>query len=266
MSVLKKFLTPSRLKESSIDQAFLATARQNSRGVLDSCIQTYQWGARGSTVLMVHGWGGRAAQFREVVSVLVSCGYSVLAFDAPGHGRSAGTTSSLFQFCTLVRELLVSPELHIQYVVGHSMGAASAAMALARGAHAVRRAALLAPICRLKDVVTRFCNRMGLAGDEEAALVADLEDLFGSDLWAQSSLANIGHRIGIPVLIVHDRDDQEIPLQDGVDTASAFPQSEIVTTEQLGHRAILYDKKVLSGVAEFLERTSGKESACLMRQ
>jgi len=46
-------------------------------------------------VLLVHGWGGRGAQLASFVEPLVARGFSVLTFDAPGHGASAARWDGL---------------------------------------------------------------------------------------------------------------------------------------------------------------------------
>src|SRR5262249_38625469 len=43
-------------------------------------------GGRGPAVLLAHGWGGRGTQLGAFVDPLVTRGFSVVAFDAPGHG------------------------------------------------------------------------------------------------------------------------------------------------------------------------------------
>src|SRR6267378_1472357 len=43
----------------------------------------YRWGSGSKRVLLVHGWGGRAAQFFALIPRLVDAGFEVIAFDAP---------------------------------------------------------------------------------------------------------------------------------------------------------------------------------------
>ena len=251
--VLEMFMTPVRVKESKLERSFLATALHRPRDIQGTSIATYQWGT-GPTVLLVHGWGGKVLQFHHVVPRLVERGYAVFAFDAPAHGRSAGAQSSLIQFASIVGELLGDPELRIQCVVGHSMGAGSVAVAVARAAFHVRRAVLISPICRLRDVVTRFSRRVRLTSEEEAELASALQELFGAEVWGQrGSLAELAHRIEIPMLVVHDRDDPEVPFQHGIELAAALPRSEVVATQGLGHRTILYDAAVVRRVVQFVE-------------
>ena len=50
-------------------------------------------------------WGSRGARLGSFVAPLTGAGFSVLGFDAPGHGASAGRLSSLPQFIAAIREI-----------------------------------------------------------------------------------------------------------------------------------------------------------------
>ena len=55
-----------------------------------------------------------------------------------------------------------------------------------------------------------------------------------------------------PLLVVHDRDDREVPWQDGAAIAAAWPGARRVDTVGLGHQRILRDPAVVQAVAEFV--------------
>jgi pimeloyl-ACP methyl ester carboxylesterase len=51
-------------------------------------IVTWRWGSvENPAVLLVHGWGGNAAQMRAFVFPLLSAGYRVIAYDRPARFR-----------------------------------------------------------------------------------------------------------------------------------------------------------------------------------
>jgi pimeloyl-ACP methyl ester carboxylesterase len=58
-------------------------------------------------------------------------------------------------------------------------------------------------------------------------------------------------RLRTELLVVHDRDDREVPYEDGEETASRWPGARLVTTTGLGHRRILGDRDVVETVAAF---------------
>ena len=86
-----------------------------------------RWG-KGPLVVLVHGWNGRGSQLGAFVEPLLQAGFQVVAFDAPGHGASAGSTSSLVDFANAFDAVVdaVKPFLQpLHGVVAHSMGGAA---------------------------------------------------------------------------------------------------------------------------------------------
>lgn len=105
--------------------------------------------ASGTTVFLVHGAGGRAAQWRLVWPGLLDAGHRVVAFDALGHGDSpaprhwrsyAGAEWVADLRCLLDRESGAS-----NLLVGHSYGSLIALAALLLPGAPVDHALLLAP-------------------------------------------------------------------------------------------------------------------------
>jgi hypothetical protein len=60
------------------------------------------------------------------------------------------------------------------------------------------------------------------------------------------------------MLVVHDRDDPEVPLAAGSAVAEAW-RARLDVTSGLGHRRILRDEAVVSAVVEFV---TGKLARC----
>ena len=82
------WLTPSRAPLSSEARAVLASGTEVSLQVHGRRVTAYRFGD-GPAVLLMHGWGGHAGQLTAFVEPLVAAGRSVIAVDAPSHGRSA---------------------------------------------------------------------------------------------------------------------------------------------------------------------------------
>jgi alpha-beta hydrolase superfamily lysophospholipase len=70
-------------------------------------IQTYRWGdSTKPYVLMMHGWAGRATQFRKFIPELVAAGYQVVGFDGPAHGKSSGKRTTILEFETALKMVI----------------------------------------------------------------------------------------------------------------------------------------------------------------
>jgi pimeloyl-ACP methyl ester carboxylesterase len=227
----------------------LSTADQFTIAYEDLPLSAYTWGS-GLTVLLMHGWGGRASHFSSFVPPLVEAGFRALAVDAPAHGRSAGDISSLFEFSQVV-ETVAQRFAPVHAIIAHSMGAASATMALSRGV-AVDRIVLLCPICKLREALGRFVARRGLGDAAEEALVARMRERFGPRVWLDSALDVIAPRLDIPAMLFHDRGDAEIPYEDSLKTARAWSGSRLITTTGVGHRSLLRDPTLIAQAVEFV--------------
>jgi hypothetical protein len=56
-----------------------------------------------------------------------------------------------------------------------------------------------------------------------------------------------------PLLLVHDRDDNETSWSDSEAIAKAWPAARLLTTTDLGHRRILRDRDVINQVVTFID-------------
>ena len=61
-----------------------------------------------------------------------------------------------------------------------------------------------------------------------------------------------------PALIVHDRDDHDVPYAHGEEIALAWPGAELLTTSGLGHRAVVRDPEVIRRTLAFLSDGRGR--------
>jgi pimeloyl-ACP methyl ester carboxylesterase len=59
--------------------------------------------------------------------------------------------------------------------------------------------------------------------------------------------------LSTPALIVHDRNDKEIPLDEGVALAAAWPGARTLVTERHGHRRIMFAAEVIRAIIDFLK-------------
>jgi pimeloyl-ACP methyl ester carboxylesterase len=210
-------------------------------------LQAWRYG-EGPSILLVHGWGGRSEQMARFVPPLVSAGCSVVAFDAPAHGRSSGAIASVPHFADALAE--VATRVDARGAVGHSIGAAGLGWALGGGLR-LDAAVLVGPPRSPAAFFQRFCDALALTPSVGRAARARLERRFGAPLEAFDLPARVG-RSATPFLVLHDRDDREVPWTDGAAIARAHRGGSLLRTEGLGHRRILADPEVVAAAAAFL--------------
>lgn len=243
------FRTPPRRPISQRMAAWLAAGRRFDVSVGGRRVAAWSWGQRGPGVLLVHGWGSRGARFVDMGGALLSSGYRVVTFDAPGHGASSGRLSSGPEFAraTLAVATAVGP---VSVVVGHSLGGFASALAI--GAElAARRAVFIAPSASPESYSAQFAALLGVADPVMESMRARLEQRLGFE-WEEMNIPARAPAMRIPLLVIHDRDDREVRWEDGAAIARAWPGAKLVTTTGLGHHRIVSDSAVIGQVLSFL--------------
>jgi pimeloyl-ACP methyl ester carboxylesterase len=220
----------------------------------DGSLATWEWGDQGPRVLLVHGWQGRGAQLGSFVDPLLSRGFRVVTFDAPAHGASPGTRSSLVHFARAIESVAAATgPLHA--AVAHSMGSPSLTWAFRNGALA-QRVVFIAPPVDVDDFTRHMASLLNLGPDVVRATQRRLERRLGAST-AELHMQRLAPRMRVPLLVFHDEDDRDVPLRCGELVANAWPGAELVRTQGLGHHRILRDRAVLERAVEFLVQGQG---------
>jgi pimeloyl-ACP methyl ester carboxylesterase len=201
-------------------------------------------------VALLHGWGGQAAQLTSFVPPLLGRGFSVVAFDAPGHGASSRGMSSAPQFARALSAVASAVGGRLHGVVAHSLGGAAAALAIRDGLGA-ERVVFVAPPADPPQWVHVHARGLGLDGTIVAKMRARSERRIGLR-WDELKLESLVAGFRQPLLVIHDRHDAEVPLRDGAAVAAAWPGARLLETEGLGHNRILRDPAVVAEAVAFL--------------
>lgn len=251
------FLEPRRFPRPAREEEVLALGRallvptDRTVHAREAPLCAWTWGESGPLVLLVHGWQGRGAQLGSFVAPLLTRGMRVVTFDAPAHGVTPGRRSSLFAFrdAVLAMRDAFGP---FHAVLSHSMGGAGVLLAAdASSAPLATRYAMLCPPCDVRDFTAELTGALGLSERTRSRIHRRLETHFGTSLESLRGplLAARRHE---PLLVVHDADDRDVPLDRGQAIASSWPGAELVVTQGLGHRKILGDRDVIARVVEHL--------------
>ena len=251
---LHLFFTPGEKRRSPRIEAFLASARRFEVAAGGQRVVGWSWG-NGPAVYLVHGWAGIGGQLAAFAAPLLARGFRVVTFDAPGHGASAGRRSSILHFADALREV-VADEGRAHAVIAHSLGAAAVVRALTQGLD-VTRAVFVGPTGGPRDWAERFRRHLGVPGHVMALMRARSERWLGVS-WDDFDIPALARSQSIPLLVLHDRDDDEVAWKDGAAIAAAWPGARLVTTAGLGHRRILRDEQVVSQAVSFVTGEGGE--------
>ena len=204
----------------------------------------------GPTVLLVHGWGGNAAQFGAIVPELVERNMQAAWFDLPAHGSDGRRTTDLLEIADAVTA--VAKRVDAAALLAHSAGAASTLLALDQDLP-TRAVVLIAPAVRLDYYVSRFGEMLELTPEITQQLRRRIESRFGPRVWEEMRGDRIASRLDIPALVVHDRFDGEVPFTASRSLVAGWDSARLLATEGLGHTRILHDDTVNRSIADFLE-------------
>ncbi|MGH8816784.1 MAG: alpha/beta hydrolase, partial [Achromobacter pestifer] len=249
--VQRLIFSPTRLKPSEPGRGILAQARVDRHTSDGQTVYHYVWGEAGPRVLLVHGWGGDAAQMTAYVEPLRQQGYQVVAIDMPAHGRSSGKRASVrhFEPCVANAAEVYGP---FQGVVAHSLGAAAVTFAMSRG-FSPGRAVFLGPVSRYDSVWEYSRRMMNLPATVMPLVVKHAQGWLGIT-FPEMEPARLAPGMSAPLLILHDRGDRESPYEDATVLAAAWPGAELVSTEKMGHTRALRDPALVAQAVAFLAK------------
>ena len=250
-AALRLFLTPPRRKVEPADAPIIAQADRATLRCGSDKFTVWYWGQGQPTVVLLHGWGSHAARFATFVAPLRAAGYSVIGIDAPAHGTSPGTLSDLPRFRDSLAEVL-RRHAPVHAVIGHSLGGGATLTVLAETAeYHPKKICLFGVPSDMDYILGSFAMMLGLKYATRAHLRERFAARFGRPAAAISVAAAAAH-VRIPVLIVHDEQDNVAPIAQGTALAAAIPHAILVRTQGLGHSGALRDAVTIERVVNFL--------------
>jgi pimeloyl-ACP methyl ester carboxylesterase len=248
--VLRLFFSPVDYKYNPSEKALLGQGRSFQITVRSKIVKCWQWG-KGPIVILAHGWNGRGIQFRALIAALIDAKYSVITFDATGHGASQGQTSNYFEFSDTIRTLWHSLDKNnVQAVIGHSLGASALINFMSKEAY-YKKAILIAPALKLRQLLFQTFDSHGVPKEVYLNLVQNLEILHGYSLFDDNPYHLI-KKVKNDILIIHDQFDKAVPYNDTEYVADNLHHITLNTTSGLGHTRVLNDTAVIENIIKYL--------------
>ncbi|MGR2752270.1 alpha/beta hydrolase [Agromyces arachidis] len=236
------------------DAATHLAARRSTLRVRGRELAAYEWGDGPDTILLVHGWRGRASQFAPIVRELRAEGFRLVAFDAPANGESAGRRADIRDWLAAI-EALQLREGRFHTVIGHSFGSMAARAAVTDGV-AAGAVVAIGGMSSARHLLDSFGARVGVG----QATVDALADRFArrvlphlDDPWPRFDGAVTPLPEAMPLLVVHDRTDREVPLAEAHRLHDAHgARSRLVVTDGHGHNRVLGADPALDAITAFV--------------
>ena len=248
----KLFTTPIKHKIPKRELEMDRKSREKliSIPAINKEVVVYEYGKSEKKILLVHGWSGRGTQLFKIADELLNNGYSTISFDAPAHGKSPGKTTIMVDFIATILEIekQFGP---FEAAIGHSLGGMSVLNAIKQGL-TVQHAVVIGSGDIVEDIIDDFIAKLQLKASVSKHLRMHFEKKYREKMNDYSAFL-AAKETSIPVLVIHDNDDPEVPVKAGKHIYEHLKNGELLLTDGLGHRKILGNPKVMERIIQFIK-------------
>ena len=209
----------------------------------------YQYGESIKKILLVHGWSGRGTQLFKIADELQKAGYSTISFDAPAHGKSPGKMTIMTDFIATILEI-DKQQGPFEAAIGHSLGGMSVLNSIKEG-FKVNHAVVIGSGDIVQDILDDFVAKLELKPNISTLLRLHFEKKYNEEMNNYSAYLAAA-KTNIPVLVIHDHNDPEVPVKAGIHIHKYLRNGELMLTQGLGHRKILGHNAVIENIIQFI--------------
>lgn len=248
----KLFTTP--IKHKTPKREFEMDAKSVKKQIdiqsINKKVVLYQYGHSDKKILLIHGWSGRGTQLSKIADELLKIGYSTISFDAPAHGRSPGTTSIMSEFVASILEIekQFGP---FEAAIGHSLGGMSLMNAAKKGFN-IKKIVVIGSGDVVQDILDGFIKKLELKPNISTQLRLYFEKKYKEEMNSYSAYIAAAE-VTIPVLVIHDNNDNEVSVKAGINIHKHLKNGELFLTNDLGHQKILGNPAVIEKIVQFIQ-------------
>jgi len=247
----KLFFTPFRFPVPAKEQELADQSNKFTFEAEGYTIQGYEWGTGEKSIFLMHGWSGRATQWRSFISLLNDKGYRVVAIDGPGHGLSSGGMTDIIRFQRILQVLFgMYPKM--DSAITHSFGGASTMFAIQNGLK-IRRLVNIGTPTDADYIIADFLRRINASAKSGEQFRLNVQKIFGQTFDYFSVKETVKFANNTDILMIHDRQDREVPVEHSIEVHEDNPDTQLILTEGLGHMRILRDAEVIAKAISFVE-------------
>lgn len=248
---IRLFFTPFRYPVPEKERKAESFAKKSKIGTTGKEIQVFVWGESDRYVLLVHGWAGRATQFRRFVKPLLESGFSVVGFDGPAHGQSKGKRATFREFDETIRNIygrFGEPAA----IIAHSYGGNAVLYAAVNGLPVQKLINIASPTIA-EDIVDTYIAALGASPAVKHHFYDFIQRKYGQPFEQFTALHFVKHLPRpLALLLVHDDNDKEVGPQHPMELLKVYPSARLMRTAGLGHTRILRDDGVIRKVVTFI--------------
>jgi pimeloyl-ACP methyl ester carboxylesterase len=250
---IKLFRTPIRFNTPPRENMMAESAQKKMILIpkLNKEVMVYSYGYSKRKILLIHGWSGRGTQLFKIADKMLENGFMTISFDAPAHGKSTGKTTMMNEFVQTA-QFLEKEFGPFEIVLGHSLGGMTVLNAIKQGLNA-KKGIVIGSGDVISDIIKEFVAKIQLKPKMADSIKRQFYKNFGEDIDNYSAYI-AAKSVKIPILVIHDTEDAEVPVSCAHNIRQNLEQGEILITNGLGHSRILKDAKVINRIIEFIIR------------
>ncbi len=251
---IRMFFRPTKYPFKAIEKEAIRRSRVWQIKFKDKLVQVYKWGNGPKKALFVHGWSGRGAQGHAFIEPFLNNEYTFFAFDLPGHGLSTGNETNVFEVADIITEIAEAFG-EFDCIIGHSFGGIVATYAKLQKLP-FRKLVLIGSPHDNEYILSTFKNTIGARRDFNRTMEDFVQrkwNLSFDDFSIHRMIESIDED---DVLIIHDKQDKEVPFSLVELSVDKLSQAHFIQTEGLGHKRILENSHVVESVLSFSNQGS----------
>lgn len=250
---IRLFFTPFRYQRPLKENEFVESAEKSWLTVNKKRVQVYAWGnSQDPVVVVVHGWAGRATQFRKFIPVLTAAGYRVVGFDGPAHGLSDGKQTNILEFEEVFKQLFGNVGLPVA-VITHSFGGVAVLFSIMNGLPVSKLINIASPTIG-SEVINTYLRAINGSASTGQAFQRWMVKTYGKTFDEFSGIHLVQHLPRpLSLLLVYDSADEEVTIDHAHALLNVYPTAQLILTEGLGHNRILKDDNVIGQCLNFIK-------------
>jgi len=243
------FCTVRKGKVQPQQMDYLIEAKHSVELIEGLQIQTYHWKGEKETVLLVHGWESNTFRWRNLIKKLREANFNIIAFDAPAHGYSSGKYLYVPLYDKTVQHMV--KKFNPKHLVGHSVGGMTLLYNEYKNSNPeVEKMVIIGAPSEFHEIMEHYQDLLRFNDRVMKVLDNYIHDRFGFRIreFSTSRFAESNTKKG---LLFHDRFDAITPYHASVQVNKKWKESQLVTTEGLGHS--MHQEDVNNQIISFLE-------------
>ncbi len=248
------FVTPFKYKRPEREKNMAVQSHKEIVRIekINREVVVYNYGNSDKKILLAHGWSGSGTQLSKIADELLKNGYSTVSFDAPAHGESAGKRSTMLHFIKIIYQLEIT---HGPFygAIGHSLGGMSLLRTTKFGL-GIKKLVIIGTANSITKITENFVKNLQLSQITGKLIKQFFDRHYGEDLDNYSGEIS-ADGVNIPTLVVHDKNDVDVHYNAAFEITEKLKEGQLLITENLGHRKILGDKKVIHKIVDFIKES-----------